>query len=183
VSEKSGATYADLLNVPEHKVAEIVEGELFTSPRPRIRHARAGAALTGAIYDAFDRGASGPGGWWVLYEPELHLDGDILVPDIAAWRREKLPSLPDDPAFTTPPDWVCEILSPSTAALDLDRKCPVYARHSVSWLWLVEPSGQNLDVFSREGGRWAKVESHRGSEAIQARPFEGAIIDLSLLWP
>lgn len=183
MSDKRGATYEDLLAVPDHKVAEIVEGDLFASPRPRIRHARAGAALTGALYDAFDRGASGPGGWWILYEPELHLGNDILVPDIAAWNRERLPELPDDPAFTIAPDWVCEILSPSTFELDRQRKSPAYARHHVTWLWLIDPAERTLEVFRREGDRWAKIESHRAGDRVHAEPFDTAEIDLSLLWP
>ena len=180
---KSVATYDDLLAVPGHKVAEIVSGELFASPRPRIRHARAGAALTGALYDSFDRGASGPGGWWILYEPELHLGGDIIVPDIAGWRRDRLPALPDDPAFTIAPEWVCEILSPSTFELDRQRKSPAYARHGVEWLWLIEPGERTLEVYRRQGDRWAKIESHRADDRVHAEPFEAAEIELSLLWP
>ncbi len=183
MSGKRGAIYEDLLAVPEHKVAEIVEGDLFASPRPRIRHARVGTALVGALYDQFDRGLSGPGGWWILYEPELHLGGDILVPDIAGWRHETIEVLPDDPAFTVAPDWVCEILSPSTFELDHQRKCPAYARNHVTWLWLIDPGERTLDVYHRDGKRWAKSESHRADDRVHAEPFEAAELDLSLLWP
>jgi len=182
VSIKRGATYDDLLKVPDDKVAEIVDGELYASPRPRIRHSRVGSLLGAEIIDIFDRGLRGPGGWWILDEPELHLGDDILVPDIAGWRRESLPSLPDTPAFTLAPDWVCEILSPSTESLDRHHKLPAYARHGVSFLWLVDASGKRLDVFRRDNGAWHHVESHRGDEQVYAEPFEAAAIDLAAIW-
>src|ERR671922_1878408 len=108
------ATYEDLLQVPDYLVAEIIDGELITSPRPAIRHAHTGAALLSALHSAFHQGQGGPGGWWILNDPELHFKNDVLVPDIAGWRRERLPALPDAAFFTMGPDWLCEILSPST---------------------------------------------------------------------
>src|SRR5690606_2707049 len=93
-SMKRRATYDDLRDVPAHLVAEIIAGELVTSPRPAARHARASSRLGGCLDGPFDRGDGGPGGWIILDEPELHLHGDILVPDLAGWRRERMPKLP-----------------------------------------------------------------------------------------
>ena len=111
------ATYQDVLDAPEHLVAELIDGTLYTHPRPAPRHATAGAGLLGRLRPAFDRGDDGPGGWRMLYEPELHLDDEILVPDLAGWRRERMPELPDTAYFTLTPDWICEVLAPSTRKL------------------------------------------------------------------
>src|SRR5436309_2548493 len=92
------ATYADLLEVPEYLVGEVIDGELITSPRPALPHALAASAIGAGLFDPFNRppgGAAKPGGWWILYEPELHLGDDILVPDLAGWRRERMPTFPN----------------------------------------------------------------------------------------
>src|SRR5436190_1672707 len=126
------ATYDDLLKVPEHLVAEILDGDLYASPRPAPRHAVASSGVGGALYGPFDRGRGGPGGWRILFEPELHLGHDVVVPDLAGWRRERLPRLPEAAFFSIAPDWVCEVLSPSTAAMDRVKKITIYAREGVS---------------------------------------------------
>ncbi|EYF01484.1 Uma2 family endonuclease [Chondromyces apiculatus] len=125
------ATYADLEAVPEHLVAEIIPGVLHTFPRPAGRHTKAASYLGADLITSFSRGRAGPGGWHILGEPELHLGEDVLIPDIAGWRRERMPEVPDAPFFTLPPDGVCEVLSPSTATHDRFRKMPVYAKASL----------------------------------------------------
>src|ERR1700690_1278142 len=136
---KRRATYEDLLAVPDRRVAEIIDGVLVTMPRPAALHAWASSSLGGELHGPFMRGRGGPGGWILLDEPELHLHGDVLVPDLAGWRRERMPELPDAPAFELAPDWVCEVLSPSTAATDRAQKMPIYAREGVGHAWLVGP--------------------------------------------
>ena len=178
------ATYDDLLKVPDILVAEILDGELFTSPRPAFPHARASSILRGAL-DPFDRrigGPGGPGGWWILFEPELHLGADILVPDLAGWRRERLPVLPNVAYAELAPDWVCEVVSPSTARVDRVRKVPVYAREGVSHLWLVDPLQQTLEVFRLEEQRWVLVSTHGGAESVRAEPFAALELDMSRWW-
>jgi Uma2 family endonuclease len=118
-----GATYDDLLKVPDHLVAEIVEGELFTSPRPAVPHGHTSLALAARLFSF----GAGPGGWWILIEPELHLGSDVLVPDIAGWRRQRVPYLPQTAAIEIAPDWICEVVSPATGGLDRLRKLPRYA--------------------------------------------------------
>ena len=125
------ATYDDLLKVPDILVAEILDGELFTSPRPASPHAQASSVLRGVL-DPFARrigGPGGPGGWWLLFEPELHLGADILVPDLAGWRRERMPVLQHVAYFELAPDWVCEVVSPATARVDRVRKVPTMRTH------------------------------------------------------
>ncbi len=176
------ATYEDLLKVPDHLVAEIIDGDLYTSPRPAPRHADAGSGLVGALRGPFDRGRGGPGGWRILDEPELHLGRDILVPDLAGWRRERLPALPEEAYFSLAPDWICEVISPSTAALDRVKKLSVYAREQVQFAWLVDPIARTLEVLRLENGRWTIVSTWAGVDGVRAQPFDAIELDLTLLW-
>ncbi len=176
------ATYRDVLEAPRHMVAEIVEGALHLQPRPAIRHAVASSFLGGELFGPFQRGRGGPGGWWILDEPEVHLNEDVLVPDLAGWRRERLPEPPDEAYFTLAPDWVCEVLSPSTRTFDLEEKRPVYAREGVGHLWLVDPSARRLEAFALSGGAWSRVGSAREDEPVSFPPFEAVTFPLDALW-
>ena len=178
------ATYEDLLKIPDILVAEILDGELITSPRPASPHARA-ASMIGRVLDPFDSALGspdGPGGWWILFEPELHLGADILVPDLAGWRRERMPRLQDVPYFDLAPDWVGEVVSPSTARIDRVRKMPIYARERVNYLWLVYPGWQTLEVYRLEGQHWVVASSYGGAESVRAEPFEATELDMSRWW-
>ncbi len=176
------ATYEDLLKVPDHLVAEIVDGELFTSPRPASRHARATSGLAGKLIPPFDHGEGGPGGWWIIVEPELHLGRDILVPDLAGWRRERMPSYPDAAYFELAPDWVCEVVSPTTGRLDRVRKMPRYAANSIPFLWLVDPIAKTLEVYRPEKGSWLLAGTHGGDDRVRAEPFDAIELVLQPLW-
>jgi Uma2 family endonuclease len=178
------ATYDDLLQVPDILVAEIIDGELITSPRPAFPHARVTSVMRGDL-DPFDRrsgGPGGPGGWWILFEPELHLGADIVVPDLAGWRRERMPVLENVPYSVIAPDWVCEVVSPATARNDRVRKMPVYAREHVSHLWLVDPILRTLEVYRLEGHRWVVASAHGDTDLIRAEPFEALEVDMSRWW-
>jgi Uma2 family endonuclease len=179
------ATYEDLLEVPDHLVAEILDGDLYASPRPAVPHARAASVLGTDILAPFDReggGAGGPGGWWILDEPELHLQEDIAVPDVAGWRRSRLPALPEAAFFTIAPDWVCEVVSPKTERIDRGRKRLLYAREGVSHLWLLSPSAHTLEVFRLSGDCWTLVHTFDGDETIHAEPFDAVGLDMSRWW-
>ena len=180
---RSPATYEDLLNVPEGRVAEILDGDLYTTPRPSPRHASAGSGLGGQLWGPFQVGRGGPGGWWILDEPELHLASDVLVPDLAGWRRERLSRLPEEAFFSLAPDWICEVLSPSTAAMDRVKKMAIYARERVPHAWLVDPVARTLEVLRLdEDGHWTIVSTSSGGAVVRAQPFEAVEMDLSLLW-
>jgi Uma2 family endonuclease len=179
---KRGATYEDLLAVPGHLVAEIVDGDLVTSPRPAARHALAASTLHLELGPFGRRSGGGPGGWVLLFEPELHVVGQVMVPDLAGWRRERMPEVPDVPFFDVAPDWVCEVLSPSTAALDRTRKWHHYARAGVSHLWFVDPGPALLEVYRLDHGDWRLVTSFAGDEKVRAAPFEAVELDLGALW-
>jgi len=179
---KRGATYEDLERVPDTMVAEIVDGELFASPRPRPRHSAAASALGGDLNPPFGQGRGGPGGWWILDEPELHFGEDVLVPDLAGWTRERLPALPQEAFFTLVPDWICEVISPHNERHDRARKMPVYAREGVRHAWLVDPLDRTLEVFRLESGRWDLLAMHRADEIVRAEPFQAVEVDLLGLW-
>jgi Uma2 family endonuclease len=176
------ATYDDLVKLPDNLVAEILDGELHASPRPAPAHAVAGSILGGWLVPPFHGGRGGPGGWWILYEPELHIAGDVLVPDWAGWRRLRMPHPPETAHFPLAPDWVCEILAPSTAQVDRARKLAIYAREQVAHAWLIDPLAQTLEVFRLEGGRWVLLATHAGKEIVRAEPFDDVEIELASLW-
>jgi Uma2 family endonuclease len=181
---KRRATYEDVLAAPENLVAEIVGGELVTSPRPGPIHAAAASAVGGELWGPFRRGRGGPGGWVLLVEPELHLLGgeEVLVPDQAGWRIERMPELPKTAWFEIVPDWVCEVASPSTAAFDRADKMPVYARAGVQFAWIVEPSLQTLETYALENQRWVLLETFRGNRSVRAVPFDAIELELGALW-
>jgi Uma2 family endonuclease len=174
--------YEELLALPEHVVGEIIRGALVTSPRPAAPHANAASNLGGELHGPFRRGRGGPGGWLVLDEPELHLHGDVLVPDLAGWRRARMPVLPDAVAFELAPDWVCEVLSPSTAAIDRADKLPIYARERVAHAWLLDPVATTLEVLRLEDGAWRLVATWRGEAVVRAEPFDAIELELAALW-
>ena len=180
---KKNATYEDLLAVPEHLVAEIIHGTLITNPRPASPHAVAATGLGADLWAAFFRGRGGPGGWVILDEPELHFrGGNVLVPDIAGWRRERMPTIPDAAAFELAPDWVCEVLSPSTEATDRAEKLPIYAAERVRHAWLVDPLTRTLEVFRLEGDAWLLVRTWRDDAKVRAEPFDAIELELGALW-
>ena len=176
------ATYNDVLALPEHVVGEIIGGELIVSPRPAPRHAVATSVLLGELGPPFHSGRGGPGGWWILFEPELHLGDDVLVPDLAGWRRTRMPVVPDTAYFTLAPDWICEVLSPHTARLDRQKKLAVYAREGIAHTWLLDPIERTLEVLRLEGRQWMIVAVHAGDEEVRAEPFEAISLALAGLW-
>ncbi len=178
------ATYQDVLDAPANVVAEVIDGRLYTHARPRVRHSRAASRLGGRLGPPFDEGTGGPGGWILLDEPELHLgpEPDILVPDLAGWRRETLPELPDDLFIAVRPDWVCEVLSPSTEDVDRAEKLPVYAREGVGHVWLLDPAVRTLEVLRLDGESYRIVHVWRADERATAEPFGALELPLDVLW-
>ncbi|MBK9033645.1 MAG: Uma2 family endonuclease [Myxococcales bacterium] len=177
------ATYADLVAAPEDQIAELIDGVLHLSPRPRPRHARAATVLGGDLMAPFDRGRGGPGGWIVLFGPELRLGDDVLVPDLAAWRRERVPVLPDTVGIELAPDWVCEVLSPSTEKLDRRRELAVYARAGVGHAWLVDPLARTVEVLRRTPEDLWLIVGVWGDDAVVAlEPFAAIEVELAAWW-
>jgi Putative restriction endonuclease len=177
------ATYEDLIAVPEHLVAEILFGRLVTHPRPAPRHSTSANALSGVLTPPFQFARGGPGGWLFMVEPELHLGDHVAVPDLAAWRRERLPSLPETAWIGVAPDWICEVLSPSTERYDRGDKRIIYAGAGVRHVWHVDPVLRMLEVFELRGLKWLLVDVFRDDAQVAAPPFEEPAFPLSLLWP
>jgi len=182
VLAKKAATYADLQALPPHLVGEILDGELVVSPRPASLHARAASRLGMELGGPFDRGKDGPGGWIIPDEPELHLADQILVPDLAGWRRERMPEVPDVSYFELAPDWLCEVLSPATAKVDRARKMRHYAEAQVRNVWLVDPAATTLEVYRLDAGGWRLLETYAGDVKVRPEPFDAVELDLAALW-
>lgn len=176
------ATYDDVVAAPRCRVAELIHGVLHTQPRPAFPHAAATSALGEELGPPFKRGRGGPGGWILLDEPEIHLGENVLVPDLAGWRRERMPGVPNAPFVTLAPDWVCEALSPSTATIDKAEKLPIYAEHRVAHAWLLDPALRTLEVLRLENGRWSIVMTHHDDAKVRAEPFDAFELDLAVLW-
>lgn len=176
------ATYEDLVRLPENMVGELIDGELYASPRPAGPHTRASSALGGLLVPPFDWREGGPGGWWIFDEPELHLGRNVLVPDLAGWRRERMPEIPTSHRFTIVPDWVCEVTSPSSGRLDRLKKLPIYARAGVDHAWIVEPEQQTLEAYQREAERWILAGTYGEEPLVRIAPFDAVEINLSRIW-
>jgi Uma2 family endonuclease len=184
------ATYADLEQVPDGKVAELINGQLYVFPRPAPRHLNAELGLSAALRGPFQDDEGGPGGWWIIPEPEVHFPepaepGGIQVvdPDIAGWRVERMPELPETAYFPLPPDWVCEVLSPSTEEHDRGTKMPLYAHNGVPWAWLVDPIKRVVEVYVLgKSQRWREPTIHRDDARVRLAPFDAIELNLAKLW-
>ncbi len=177
------ATYQDVLDAPPHMVAEVLSGTLHIQPRPATRHAFARSNLIGELVALFGRGRGGPGGWWIVGEPELHLGDDIVVPDLVGWRRETMPDYPDAAYCSIAPDWVCEVLSPSTRRIDQNEKRTIYAREGVSPLWFVDPASKMLEAFELRDCHWVLPATLADDAPVSLPPFEAISFPLDALWP
>ena len=179
VEKKRRATYQDVLDAPQHLVAEVIDGDLRLSPRRAGPHTKVSSTLGYVLGPPFDLGTNGPGGWIILDEPELHLDDDVVVPDLGGWRCERLPAVPDAAYFTLAPDWTCEVLSKST---DRAEKLAIYARAGVRHAWLVHPLRRTLEIMRLHEGKWLVLATHVGDQRVRAEPFDAIELDLAVIW-
>jgi Uma2 family endonuclease len=176
------ATYDDLRQLPENVIGELIDGELVVSPRPAPRHAIATSYLGGELTGPYGRGRGGPGGWLILDEPELHLARHVLVPDLAGWLRQRMSSAPETAWFELRPDWVCEVLSPSTAVLDRTRKQDLYREQEVPWQWFVDPASRTIEVLRLAGKDLIVAGTFGGDGQMKIPPFDAVAIDVGALW-
>ncbi len=176
--------YDQLMALPEGLTGEIINGQLRTQPRPAWPHIIAGARLGADIEGPYGRGRGGPGGWWVVFEPEVHfvLDTEITVPDLAGWRKERMPSPPEGHKIQIVPDWVCEIFSPSTKSVDREEKMPLYARYGVRFAWLVDPKTRTLEAYELAEAQWKPSSISRDDDMVSVAPFDAIVIQLGDLW-
>ncbi len=179
---KRPATYADLDALPEGTKGHLVRGALVVPPRPSMSHQEVESALGEELRPPFHRGRGGPGGWLILLEPEVRVGGDALAPDLGGWRRERLPTVPAKAHATIAPDWVCEVLSRSSAAFDRGEKLDIYATWSVGHAWLVDPATRTLEAYRLEAKRWVRVGGWSENARVRVEPFEAFELDLATLW-
>ena len=178
--KKKRATYQDILDAPPNKIAEIINGALYLSPRPAGPHTSVASSLGIDLGGPFHRGRGGPGGWVILDEPELLLGDDVLVPDLGGWRRERMRVIPEK--FEIVPDWACEVLSRSTEQIDRREKMPIYASCGVHYLWLVSPAMRSLEAYRLEGGKWLQLGVYKEQQRARIEPFDAIELDLAALW-
>ncbi|MEL6621381.1 MAG: Uma2 family endonuclease [Pseudomonadota bacterium] len=178
------ATYADIEALPPNMVGQILYGVLYAQPRPAPRHARASSILGGELIGPFDQGRDGPGGWILLDEPELHLADHVVVPDIAGWRAERFPNAAAESQayLSIAPDWVSEVLSPSTQQIDRTDKLSIYASFGVAHAWYIDPLAQTLEVLERDGSTYKIARTFKNSDNVCAPPFEAHTFCLANLW-
>lgn len=178
------ATYEDVLAADPHMVAEVLHGVLHLQPRPALRHAKVASELVYELIGPFRRGRGGPGGWHILVEPEVHLgpEPDILVPDLAGWRTSRMPRVSEGAYETLPPDWVAEILSPSTTRVDRSEKLPIYRREQVPHVWLIDPHARTIEVLRLDGEGYRLVGVFAGEAKARLEPFEAVELDIDSLW-
>lgn len=180
--KRQDSIYERFLSLPENAVGEILGGELFTQPRPAPRHALAASHLGGDLVGPYGKGRGGPGGWWIIDEPEIHLEDHIIVPDLAGWKKEGMTKLPETAYFAIVPDWVCEVLSQHTARKDRILKMPLYAKFGVSFIWLIDPVIQTLETYQLEDGYWKLIGTFSKNDRVSVMPFKEISVDLSTLW-
>jgi len=181
-SKTRPAIYADLAALPPNMVGEIIFGVLHAHPRPAPRHGVAAGELQTELSMPFGRGRGGPGGWIFIVDPELLLGSHTVVPDIAGWKRERLAPFPETAFIATPPDWLCEVLSPSTQAIDRTDKLAIYAEFGVGHCWYVDPIARTLEVLALTGGKWLLAATFKNAEPVTAPPFEVHTFPLDNLW-
>ncbi|MBF0226913.1 MAG: Uma2 family endonuclease [Desulfobacterales bacterium] len=179
---KKNATYEDLYKIPESMIGQIINNKLVVTPRPSYRHASVTSDLGAEIIPPYKFGRGGPGGWIILYEPEIKLGENIFVPDLAGWKKEKLLKLPATNYISISPDWICEVLSPSTEKTDRARKMPIYAQFGVSYFWIIDPIEKVLEIFKLSGNQWIVVGTYAEDDKVKPEPFQEIEIDLKNLW-
>lgn len=176
------ATYEDILALPENIVGEILNGQLETQPRPAPKHALAAGSMSGELSSPFQKGRGGPGGWWILPEPECHVEGEIFVPDLAGWRKQRMPKLPQTAWIEVVPDWVCEIISPTSVRRDRVTKMAIYARLGIAYFWLIDPQAQTLEAYHLQNSHWSLLASYADEQMVSIAPFAEHSFSLANLW-
>ncbi len=174
--------YEDLCALPENVVGEIINEELVVSPRPGFEHANASSAIGSIFFAPYQLGKNGPGGWWILDEPEIHLKDQVVVPDVAGWKRERLPKPAGTTYFSLAPDWACEVLSPSTVRYDRISKLKIYAENKVPYYWIVDPLNRVLEVLILDGKGYKADLAFGKDDLVKAPPFEDLEFNLGELW-
>jgi hypothetical protein len=182
-SKTRSATYADIEALPPHVTGEILFGALHTQPRPANPHVGGSSSIGMMIGPPYQYGRGGPGGWYIVDEPELHLGPHVVVPDLAGWKVDRVRGKTKQKFFDVPPDWVCEVLSESTMKIDRLDKARIYALYGVTHMWHLDPVAKILKVFQLQNENWLRINIFAAEDNVVAPPFEDANFKLGDLWP
>jgi Uma2 family endonuclease len=178
------ATYEDLLSLPAEVRAEVIDGELVVEPSPSPLHQGAVGGVLAELRSPFERGRGGPGGWWLILDVDVFFGPhDVVRPDITGWRRERVPEYPSERPVRATPDWVCEALSPGTAARDQGEKRAIYQRSGVAWYWIVDPANRSLQVYRLTADGYLLDTSVGDRGYARLHPFEAVELELEALFP
>jgi Uma2 family endonuclease len=162
-------------------IAEVLDGKVVAPTRPTPDALAVKQALAAELASTLG-GATGRVGWSIFTDPQLRLHQNVVMPDLAGWRKARLPRPPMDNRFASVPDWVCEVLTPASAVLDRTRKLGVYASQAVCWVWLIDPRHRTVEVLWLEGDEWVLAGAFGGDDRVRISPFDGIELDLGVLW-
>jgi len=179
------ATWDDLLaTLDDGRTYEIIAGLMEALPRPRPGHGNAQALLSGEIVRPFQRGRGGPGGWWIIIEPDVELTtNDIIVPDLAGWKRDKVPEFPHDRPIRFVPDWICEVLSPTNQKRDRVVKANLYLTCGVMYYWILDVQERTLEAYSAKEGSWVRLGAWTDGDTSRIPPFDAIELEVEGLFP
>ena len=184
VQKPGGKTIADWLAQPEDARLELIDGEFFEKAAPTMDHARAQISIGAFIWGSFDRkpgGPSGPGGWWIGSEVDIALDGRGYRPDLAGWRRERMPVLRKERPVTVRPDWICEIVSESNRTTDTVKKLRRYHQSGVPHYWILDQLERTLTVHRNGPDGYLIALRAEAHERVRAEPFDAIELQVSVL--
>ena len=180
------ATIVDFLAIPEdRRFHELIAGEIVRKAMPSPRHGGAQAAMTAVLFPLYGRRPGGrrPGGWWFATEVEVQFsEHEVYRPDVAGWRRERLPQLPDTTPIELLPDWVCEILSPSNTSNDLVKKFRTYHASGIPHYWIVDPTNEILTVHRWTPDGYVTATTAQRGERVRAEPFDDVEWPIGILF-
>jgi Uma2 family endonuclease len=182
---RKAATLADLREVWDLKSVELIAGEIVEKASPGFFHGNTQGAVFSILWTRF--GGGGDGGekatWWFASEVDVRFDAhDVFRPDVAGWRRDRVPEPPAERPVRVRPDWVCEVLSTSDKRRDQVLKLRVYHRHAVPHYWLLDPEEKTLTVYRWQADGYVNALTAAAGERVRAEPFDALEFPLGALF-
>ena len=182
--QRPTTTVDEWLREPAEKRYELIDGDLIEKAAPDFSHGSAQAGLIAHLHPWFHQrdGGDRPGGWWIASEVDVVLDDNGFRPDIAGWRRERVPEMPKTRPVRVRPDWICEIVSESNATTDTIKKLRRYHQAGVPHYWLLDPATRTLAVYRHAAEGYQSVLVAEAGETARAEPFEAIELRIAALF-